>query len=117
MARPQHGVDGEGNPLAGDALLRDLLKAIDEHSGIMVTSWEADFLENVLFRYANGPLSDKQRVTCHRMLWKYTPNIAENHGFPIEPAKKPGPHERRARRRIDTTRSAEKPRTKSPKPW
>lgn len=43
-----------------DEDIRDLLKQIDEDSDIDVSSWEAGFIESIVYKY-DGPLSDAQR--------------------------------------------------------
>lgn len=120
MARPPKGLDEDGAPLIGDALLRNLLKFIDEDGGMVVTRWEADFLENVLFRYQSGPLSDRQRLVAQEIIWKYAPDDASEFKIHKPPEHKRGakPGERRARHRISHDRSVEREGTgKAPKPW
>jgi hypothetical protein len=112
----------EEQPLEGDALLRDLLKGIDQDPNTAVTSWEADFLENVLFRYTHGALSEKQRGVCHRIIHNYAPELAAEHGIP-EPPQKSGRSRRGGERarpsatRTTTSRESTPPRKDAPKPW
>jgi len=54
-----------------DDELRRQLKVIDDDPNVDVSSWEADFIENIVFNYA-GPLSDKQREAAERIIDKYT---------------------------------------------
>jgi hypothetical protein len=49
--------------------LRALLEELDE-SDEDVTSWEAEFIENVCYNY-RGPLSERQREVAEGMLEKY----------------------------------------------
>ena len=52
--------------------LRDQLKEIDNSEDITVSSWEADFLQNVLYGHqANRVLSRGQQETARRMISKY----------------------------------------------
>lgn len=116
MDGPQHDDDG-GKALEGDELLRDLLKAIDEEPEVTVTSWEAEFLQNILYTYTTGRLSEKQQDVCHSMIHRYLPGAAEIHKIPM-----PAPRESRkgtgpSRRTVDTTRSSERPKSEPPKPW
>jgi hypothetical protein len=59
--------------MSRDAESEDLLlwlKDLDE-SEHDVSSWEADFIENVLYGDYDGPLSEKQRDVIYRMQEKY----------------------------------------------
>ena len=51
--------------------LRLALKEIDENDEIDVTSWEAGFIESVLYGSYKGPLSEKQRSTILSMCEQY----------------------------------------------
>lgn len=53
-----------------DEELREALRDIDQAEEIDVDSWEADFIENVLYRY-KGPLSDAQREKAQEIIDKY----------------------------------------------
>ena len=53
-----------------DEELRDELLAIDINEDVTVETYEADFIENVVFRY-HGPLSDKQREKAAEIIEKY----------------------------------------------
>jgi hypothetical protein len=53
-----------------DEDIRDDLKCIDEDEDITVGSWEADFIESVLYRY-KGRLSEKQRQKAKEIIEKY----------------------------------------------
>lgn len=50
--------------------LRDQLKFIDKNEDIEVSRFEANFLENVLYRY-RGPLSSRQKEIARQILEKY----------------------------------------------
>ena len=52
-----------------DQDIRELLKELDE-SDHRVTRFEADYIENTVFKYP-GKLSPKQRETALKMLRKY----------------------------------------------
>lgn len=54
-----------------DAELREELKAIDTDEDIVVDSWEASFIENVVYKY-KGPLSEGQRAKAEQIIEKYT---------------------------------------------
>lgn len=54
-----------------DAELREELKFIDVSEDVTVTSWEAGFIENVVYKY-DGPLSEDQRKTAEQIIDKYT---------------------------------------------
>lgn len=53
-----------------DEQLRAALRKIDEDDSVDVTSWEANFIESVVYRY-NGPLSPKQRDVAEKIIEKY----------------------------------------------
>lgn len=53
-----------------DEELRETLRDIDQADEIDVDSWEADFIENVLYKY-KGPLSDAQREKAQEIIDKY----------------------------------------------
>ncbi len=54
-----------------DEELRDELTALDISEHVTVESWEADFIESVVFRY-HGPLSEAQRKKAEQIVEKYT---------------------------------------------
>lgn len=54
-----------------DGELREELRELDTNPDVTVDSFEADFIENVVYQYA-GPLSEKQRKTAERIIEKYT---------------------------------------------
>lgn len=53
-----------------DVEIREELKIIDANEDVDVSSWEADFIEHVVFKYA-GTLSDKQRHKAEQLIEKY----------------------------------------------
>jgi len=53
-----------------DAEIRERLQDIDEDDDIDVSSWEAGFIESVVYRY-KGPLSDAQREKARQIIEKY----------------------------------------------
>lgn len=53
-----------------DDNLRDRLKELDESDDHEVTSWEAGFIETVVYNWS-GDLSEKQRETALKILDKY----------------------------------------------
>ncbi|MCJ2530715.1 MAG: hypothetical protein LN413_00135 [Candidatus Thermoplasmatota archaeon] len=53
-----------------DDEIRDLLEEIDADEDLDVTTWEADFLENVLHKQG-GPLSPRQRESALQMVERY----------------------------------------------
>ena len=53
-----------------DESIREQLREIDSNEEIECTSWEADFLDHVLFKY-DGPLSTKQKDVAQRIIQKY----------------------------------------------
>ena len=53
-----------------DQRVRELLLDLDEDDEYEVSSWEADFLENILYNY-DGPLSDNQHRVAINILEKY----------------------------------------------
>lgn len=53
-----------------DQEIREKLRQIDSLTDIDVTTFEADFLESVLFKY-DGPLSRRQRDVGTQMIQKY----------------------------------------------
>ena len=55
---------------SSDDKLREQLREIDENEDLEVTSFEASFLESVLFKYS-GPLSEKQRAVARDMIERY----------------------------------------------
>lgn len=57
-------------PPVQDHEIRELLQAIDIHEDITVTTWEADFMEHILFRHV-GEWSVKQRATAYKIVGKY----------------------------------------------
>lgn len=54
-----------------DEELRDELTALDISEHVTVESWEADFIENNVYRY-HGPLSEAQRKKAAEIIEKYT---------------------------------------------
>jgi len=54
-----------------DEELREELKSIDVSEFVTVSSWEADFIESVVYEY-EGPLSDEQRDKAEEIIEKYT---------------------------------------------
>lgn len=54
-----------------DEELRDELKALDQNEDIDMDSWEAGFIENVVYKY-KGPLSEPQRAKAEQIIEKYT---------------------------------------------
>lgn len=54
-----------------DEELREELKAIDKNEDIDVDSWEAGFIENVVYKY-KGPLTEAQRTKAEQIVEKYT---------------------------------------------
>lgn len=54
-----------------DEEIREGLKEIDENEDIDVDSWEAEFIENVVYKY-QGPLSEKQRAKAEEIIERYT---------------------------------------------
>ena len=69
--KPRSGTDDEERQVTmADDEIRSALSELDEEEDIDVTEWEADFIENVCFKYA-GSLSMKQRATAEIILEKY----------------------------------------------
>lgn len=56
-------------PLSDDRI-RELLEELDHDDDTDVTSWEAHFLESVVYEW-DGALTDAQRRCAMRMLDKY----------------------------------------------
>lgn len=54
-----------------DEELREELRALDQNEDIEMDSWEADFIENVVYKY-KGPLSENQREKAEQIIEKYT---------------------------------------------
>jgi hypothetical protein len=54
-----------------DETIRKELKAIDEDQIVEVSAWEADFIENVLYKYANRSLTAQQTATALNIIEKY----------------------------------------------
>ena len=54
-----------------DELIRTDLKIIDNDDDIDVTRWEANFIDNVCYQYADRDLTEKQRQTADRIIRKY----------------------------------------------
>lgn len=48
----------------------EALKEIDDDESVDVTEWEADFIENVVFKW-DGPLSKSQVITAENIIDKY----------------------------------------------
>lgn len=53
-----------------DEAIRNSLRDIDEDEDINVSSWEAGFLDSVLYKY-EGPLSEAQRKIANQIIEKY----------------------------------------------
>jgi len=53
-----------------DQEIREALKRIDEDDSIDVTSWEAGFIETVVYKF-RGALSPKQRDAAEKIIEKY----------------------------------------------
>ncbi len=53
-----------------DDQLRDKLEEIDNDDAIDVDTWEAKFIESVVYRQ-RGPMSDSQRKAAERIITRY----------------------------------------------
>lgn len=53
-----------------DTEIREQLKAIDEDDDVDVTSWEADFIDSIVYQY-KGWLTAPQRTTAIKIIEKY----------------------------------------------
>ena len=51
-----------------DSNLRNRLKELDESEDINVSSWEANFIERVVYKYPKRPLSEGQREKSKEIL-------------------------------------------------
>ena len=51
--------------------IREQLKKIDDAENIKVTSWEANFLENILFKEKDRELTSAQSKAALKMIDKY----------------------------------------------
>lgn len=47
------------------------LQELDESEDVTVTSWEANFIESVLYGEYHGPLSEKQKAVIYKMQDRY----------------------------------------------
>lgn len=47
------------------------LKELDEADHVDVSTWEANFIEDVLYGDYHGPLSEKQKAVIYRMQEDY----------------------------------------------
>ena len=54
-----------------DEELREELRDLDVSEHVEMDSYEADFIESVVYQY-KGTLSDKQRKLAERIIEKYT---------------------------------------------
>lgn len=54
-----------------DEELREELRLLDTNEDVTVDSWEADFIESVVYKY-KGPLSESQRKKAEQIIEKYT---------------------------------------------
>lgn len=57
------------NPM-NDEQIRNTLRDIDENEDIDVSSWEAEFIEGIVYDY-EGPLSEAQRIKAKQIIEKY----------------------------------------------
>jgi hypothetical protein len=53
-----------------DTEIREELRLIDVNEDVTVDSWEADFIESIVYKY-KGLLSEKQRRKAMKIIWKY----------------------------------------------
>lgn len=53
-----------------DEDIREELRIVDKKEDVTVTSWEADFIENVAYR-SERPLSESQRERAEEIIEKY----------------------------------------------
>lgn len=53
-----------------DDEIRDALKELDQSDEMEVDSWEAEFIEHVVYKY-KGPLSDRQKKKAEDIIEKY----------------------------------------------
>jgi hypothetical protein len=53
-----------------DEELREALKELDTAPDVDVDSWEAEFIEHVVYKY-KGPLSEPQRKKAEEIIEKY----------------------------------------------
>jgi len=54
-----------------DEELRVRLHELDNNDNINVTSWEANFIESILYTNKDRKLTDKQKTTIKDLLSKY----------------------------------------------
>ena len=54
-----------------DEELRDKLKEIDELEEVDVSTWEAEFIESVVYKNKDWPLTSKQREVARQMIERY----------------------------------------------
>ena len=68
----QFSYDHEREPMKyDDETIRKELKAIDEDDTVTVESNEADFIENILYKYPNSTLSAQQASWALIIIEKY----------------------------------------------
>ena len=68
----QFSYDHEREPMKyDDETIRKELKAIDEDDTVTVESNEADFIENILYKYPNSTLSAQQASWALNIIEKY----------------------------------------------
>jgi len=53
-----------------DQEIREALEDIDCDENVTVTSWEAEFIDSVVYKY-KGPLSGPQRKSAEQIIEKY----------------------------------------------
>lgn len=54
-----------------DEDLRQKLKIIDKNEDVEVTNWEADFIESIVYKYPNRPLTARQMEISRKIINKY----------------------------------------------
>lgn len=55
-----------------DEEIREELRFVDTNPDVTVDSWEANFIESVVYK-SEGPLSKKQRKKAEHIIEKYEP--------------------------------------------
>lgn len=53
-----------------DEEIREELRFLDTNADVTVDSWEAGFIESVVYKY-KGPLSESQRKKAEQIIEKY----------------------------------------------
>ena len=53
-----------------DNQLRQTLRQIDKDPDVTMSSYEASFIESVVFNY-QGPMSQKQKSFCEKLIERY----------------------------------------------